>query len=118
MLLRLVTPLLPVQGLIDTASEAIECIERACQQIMAAERLHKVLAVVLTVGNTLNWGTHRGNANGIRLESLHKLADMKVAFCPCSSVVRCRDRSCLLPQHANRSHRGAGHETDGAAVEW
>ncbi len=67
-----------VQALIDTASEAIECIERACQQILSAERLHKVLAVVLTVGNTLNWGTHRGNANGIRLESLHKLADMKV----------------------------------------
>ena len=67
------------QGLIDTASEAIECIERACHQIMSAERLHKVLAVVLTVGNTLNWGTHRGNANGVRLESLHKLADMKVS---------------------------------------
>ena len=70
-----------LQGLIDTASEAIECIERACQQILSAERLHKVLAVVLTVGNTLNWGTHRGNANGIRLESLHKLADMKVGYC-------------------------------------
>ena len=55
------------------------CVERACRQIVTTERLHMVLRVVLAVGNTLNDGTHRGNADAVRLESLHKLADMKVS---------------------------------------
>lgn len=69
-----------MQGLVGTATGAIECVERACQQIIASERLYVVLRVVLTVGNTLNFGTHRGNADGMRLESLQKLADMKVSL--------------------------------------
>ena len=111
-----------MQGLIDTASEAIECIERACQQIMSAERLHKVLAVVLTVGNTLNWGTHRGNANGIRLESLHKLADMKVdsaAQRPLPPLAIDHADDLADYQHADIwTFGGIGHKADGAAAQW
>lgn len=71
--------LLRTQGLVGTATDAMECVERACQQIMVSDQLYTVLRVVLTVGNTLNFGTHRGNADGMRLESLKKLADMKVS---------------------------------------
>lgn len=39
-----------------------------------------MLRVVLTVGNTLNHGTSRGSADGLKLESLQKLADMKVSL--------------------------------------
>lgn len=70
------------QGLVGTATDALECVERACQQIMCSEQLYCVLRVVLTVGNTLNFGTHRGAADGVRLESLKKLADMKVPAPP------------------------------------
>lgn len=52
--------------------------EKACAQIISCQRLHAVLRVVLTVGNTLNYGTPRGSADGLRLDSLQKLADMKV----------------------------------------
>ncbi len=48
--------------------------------MISCQRLHAVLRVVLTVGNTLNYGTPRGSADGLRLDSLQKLADMKVGL--------------------------------------
>jgi len=48
--------------------------------VISCQRLHAVLRVVLTVGNTLNYGTPRGSADGLRLDSLQKLADMKVGL--------------------------------------
>ena len=41
-------------------------------------RLQAVIQGVLTVGNAVNVGTAYGSAQGIRLDSLLKLADVKV----------------------------------------
>ena len=57
----------------------MECVELACKQIHDSARLATVLRAVLATGNTLNWGTHRGNATAIKLESLGKMADVKVS---------------------------------------
>ena len=71
-----------LQGLVLSASSAIECVESACGQVRSSTALQQVLEVVLAVGNTLNAGTHRGNAAGIRLDSLLKLGDVKVGLLP------------------------------------
>lgn len=73
-------------------------------QVVTCQRLHAVLRVVLTVGNTLNYGTPRGSADGLRLDSLQKLADMKVmcrslSLWPCSAG-HALVRWLLLVQHA------------------
>lgn len=47
-------------------------------QIRKGPRLQKVIQGVLTVGNAVNVGTAYGNAQGIKLDSLLKLADVKV----------------------------------------
>lgn len=61
-----------------SARLAVECVERACDQIRGSERLAAVLHAVLATGNTLNCGTHRGDATAIKLDSLTKMADVKV----------------------------------------
>ena len=43
--------------------------------------MRAVIQAVLTVGNAVNVGTAYGNAQGIKLDSLLKLADVKVRFC-------------------------------------
>ena len=48
-------------------------------QIRKGPRLQKVIQGVLTVGNAVNVGTAYGNAQGIKLSSLLKLADVKVS---------------------------------------
>ena len=48
-------------------------------QIRKGPRLQKVIQGVLTVGNAVNVGTAYGNAQGIKLDSLLKLADVKVS---------------------------------------
>ena len=47
-------------------------------QIRKGPRLQAVVQGVLTVGNAVNVGTAYGNAQGIKLDSLLKLADVKV----------------------------------------
>ena len=47
-------------------------------QIRQGPRLQKVIQGVLTVGNAVNVGTAYGNAQGLKLDSLLKLADVKV----------------------------------------
>ena len=42
--------------------------------------MQKVIQGVLTVGNAVNVGTAYGNAQGIKLDSLLKLADVKVCL--------------------------------------
>lgn len=56
-------------------------------QIRKGPRLQKVIQGVLTVGNAVNVGTAYGNAQGIKLDSILKLADVKVCPqpCPCTS---------------------------------
>ena len=50
-------------------------------QVRQGPRLQAVIQGVLTVGNAVNVGTAYGNAQGIRLDSLLKLADVKVTAC-------------------------------------
>lgn len=58
--------------------------ERACEQIRCSDRLAQVLSRVLATGNVLNADTHRGGALAIKLDSLAKMADVKVRiFPPC-----------------------------------
>ena len=56
----------------------MECVERACDQIRTSDRLAHTLRAVLATGNTMNCGTHRGDASAIKLDSLAKMADVKV----------------------------------------
>lgn len=60
-----------------SGAAAVECVEAACAEVRGAGRLGQVLRAVLATGNMLNAGTHRGQAAGIKLESLTKLADVK-----------------------------------------
>lgn len=53
-------------------------------QIRKGPRLQRVIQGVLTVGNAVNVGTAYGNAQGIKLDSLLKLADVKVCSLPCT----------------------------------
>lgn len=61
-----------------SARSAVECVERACDQIRTSDRLAHTLRAVLATGNTMNCGTHRGDASAIKLDSLAKMADVKV----------------------------------------
>lgn len=64
--------------LCDDALGGMATLRTACMQIKASRRLRLTLVSVLAAGNALNAGTHRGGAEGIKLESLLKLADVKV----------------------------------------
>ena len=55
-------------------------------QVREGPRLHAVIQGVLTVGNAVNIGTAYGNAQGIKLDSLLKLAEVKV---PHSQLLNC-----------------------------
>ena len=47
-------------------------------QVRSSRRLRRVLMAVLAVGNALNDGTSHGGAVGFRLDSLLKLAALRV----------------------------------------
>eukprot|EP00210_Caulerpa_lentillifera_P000696 g673.t1 len=61
------------------AIDMLQTVKSACQQVRASQCLRKVFTAVLSVGNTMNKGTTRGNAGGIKIESLAKLRDTKVS---------------------------------------
>ncbi|XP_078482115.1 uncharacterized protein LOC108951118 [Ciona intestinalis] len=48
-----------------------------CSQIMQSDTLRKALEIILMLGNKMNRGTQRGNADGYHLEILPKLKDVK-----------------------------------------
>ena len=64
-------------GLCEDAGGGLRAVKRACEQLRTSRRLKCVLAAVLACGNAINAGTHRGNAEAIKLESLLKLGDVK-----------------------------------------
>jgi hypothetical protein len=64
--------------LLQSAEGAVASVDKACQQIRNGAALEEVLKAVLAVGNTMNAGTNRGGAQGIKLDSLLKLVDVKV----------------------------------------
>ncbi len=67
------------------------CAKSACctpaVQIRSSRRLRRVAQTVLMVGNAVNIGTAHGNADGIRLDSLLKLADVKVSASPWPAIL-------------------------------
>ena len=56
----------------------IQTFSRAAREVRASKLLRAALSAALQVGHELNNGTARGSARGISLESLCKLADIKV----------------------------------------
>jgi len=69
-------------SLCEDASGGLSVLRSACDQLQTSKRLQRVLAAVLSSGNAINAGTHRGNAEAIKLESLLKLNDVKVTASP------------------------------------
>lgn len=61
------------------AVNMLETVKASCRQLRESQRLRHVLASVLSVGNAMNKGTSRGNAGGLKIESLSKLWDTKVS---------------------------------------
>ena len=72
-----------VQAIVHSAEGSIAVVETAIRQVQSSQAFRKVLRAVLATGNLLNAGTQRGNAQGIKLDSLLKLADVKVSFNSC-----------------------------------
>lgn len=66
------------QSLYEEAVSALHTIKVACQQVRESDRLRRVFECVLMVGNALNRGTHRGNAGGVRVQSLLTLKNYKI----------------------------------------
>lgn len=72
-----------MQGFVGSAKASIDSVDAACQQVGSSQHLQGVLRAVLAVGNALNTGTARAQANGVKLDSLMKLADVKASYnCP------------------------------------
>ena len=71
-------PVPALQGFVKSARASVECVNQACREVSESQRLQAVLRAVLATGNALNTGTPRANAEGIKLESLLKIADVKV----------------------------------------
>ena len=63
----------------ESANESIEVVDTACRQIANSQGLKDVLSCVLASGNLLNSGTNRANAQGIKMENLMKLSDVRVS---------------------------------------
>eukprot|EP00727_Mastigamoeba_balamuthi_P008382 m51a1_g4166 putative actin binding protein (1117) ;mRNA; r:292692-297037 len=54
-----------------------DSLSQALSEVRSSASFKKILELVLVVGNFLNGGTFRGGANGVRLDALGKLADVK-----------------------------------------
>ena len=57
--------------------EPIGVLQKACEELKNDEKLEKILALVLMVGNHINSGSMRGNAGGFHLSLLSKLVSYK-----------------------------------------
>ena len=61
----------------DLLTEKIRLVDVAVMEAVDSERLKRLIAVVLKMGNYLNEGTRNGNAKAIKLASLLKLDTVK-----------------------------------------
>ena len=66
------------QTLIAGANKGMTALSQSCERIKHCERLKVILSSILAAGNILNANTMRGGASAIKLESILKLADVKV----------------------------------------
>ena len=67
-----------MQEHVAVAKKALGIVRTACQETRASLELRTVLAALLAAGNCLNFGTKFGAAAAIKLDTLAKLADVKV----------------------------------------
>jgi formin 2 len=66
------------QEKLSSIESRLNNLNTVCQELTGSEALHRVLALVLTMGNWMNGGNHmRGQADGFHLEILGKLKDVK-----------------------------------------
>lgn len=68
---------LTFQTRVDQIKPKVELMRSACRQMRESQLWKRLLEAILAVGNFLNAKSGRGNAIGIRLESLLKVADTK-----------------------------------------
>eukprot|EP01041_Mallomonas_annulata_P005865 gene5865-11842_t len=61
----------------ENALQKVNILIDACNQVISSDKLAKILQKMLAVGNLMNEGTHRGQAEGITLDSLMKMVHMK-----------------------------------------
>ena len=66
------------QSLIAGANKGMNALSLSCERIKHCERLKITLSSILAAGNMLNANTMRGGASALKLESILKLADVKV----------------------------------------
>lgn len=55
----------------------MKCIRLACDEIKNSDHLKQIIAYVLTIGNILNGGTTKGQADGFSLDILTKIGSLK-----------------------------------------
>lgn len=61
----------------ESLESTIKNIKGACEELQKNEILNKLLAYVLTIGNILNGGTPKGQADGFNLDILSKVNSIK-----------------------------------------
>jgi diaphanous 1 len=65
------------QTRVDTTKPRVEVMRNACKQMRESALWRRVLSNVLAIGNFLNAGASRGQAVGIKLDSLLKIGDTR-----------------------------------------
>lgn len=66
------------KNLVAEVTTTIDNVINATKEVHSSEKLKRVFASVLAVGNFMNQGTARGSAKGFRLDSLQKLSEIKM----------------------------------------
>lgn len=78
-------------GQFDSLTEDIlgglECVIAGCKKVRSSRTFRDLLSIIVTVGNTLNAASVRGNAVGVKLDVLSKLTDVKITKRPTASDV-------------------------------
>lgn len=75
---------------VDELVASMKVVEKACDEVKTSESLHKVLAMILTLVNTINTGDGHGQgvAQGFNLDALLKLNEVSMiaeSMCPRTS---------------------------------
>ncbi|KAL6564957.1 hypothetical protein OROMI_016407 [Orobanche minor] len=63
----------------DYLKKSFATLEAACEELRGSRMFLKLLEAVLKTGNRMNVGTNRGDAHAFKLDTLHKLVDVKGA---------------------------------------
>lgn len=66
------------KNLVKEVTATIDNVINATKEVSSSEKLKRVLASVLAIGNYMNQGTAKGSAKGFRLDSLQKLSETKM----------------------------------------